>query len=203
MTTVRIASTEDAAALLAIYQPYIQQTAFTFETEVPTEDEFKKRIEKYLEKYPWLVAEINGRIAGYVYGSVHREREAYQWTCECSVYIHDDFKGRRMGAELYDVLFRILRLQGFRNVYAGITIPNEPSEKLHQKLGFEKFAEYENIGFKFGSWHNVGWWRLVLNPFDPQPSDPVWFKKMSRPVYEDLLHQAAQKIAANLMRYTR
>lgn len=203
MTTVRLARTEDAAHILEIYKPYILQTAYTFETEVPSVDDFSKRIEKYLEKYPWLVAEASGQIAGYVYASVHREREAYQWTCECSVYIHNDFKGRGLGNELYTVLFQILELQGFRNVYAGITIPNEASERLHQKLGFEKFAEYENIGFKSGNWHHVGWWRLQLNTYDLQPEAPVWFNKMSRLDYEDLLHQAAQKITANLKKYSR
>jgi L-amino acid N-acyltransferase YncA len=200
MVTVRIASPDDAAELLDIYSPYILNTAFTFETEVPGTDQFRRRIDKYLQKYPWLVAEVSGRIAGYVYGSVHREREAYQWTCECSVYIQDNFKGRGLGTLLYDALFQILKLQGFRNVYAGITIPNEDSEKLHHKLGFVKFADYENIGCKFDRWHSVGWWRLQLNPYDEAPEPPIPFNKMSRPAYESILHQAAQKITANLQR---
>jgi L-amino acid N-acyltransferase YncA len=203
MVVVRLATAEDAPAVLGMYTPYILQTAFTFETEVPSVEEFRLRIEKYLQKYPWLIAEIDGEVAGYVYGSVHREREAYQWTCECSVYIHDNYKGHGIGSELYEALFEILKLQGFRNVYAGITIPNEASEKLHQKLGFEKFATYENIGCKFGKWHSVGWWRLRLNAYDNAPEPPVPFNKVSRPSLDPILLRAAQKIIANLKRQTR
>jgi L-amino acid N-acyltransferase YncA len=203
MIDVRVARREDASAALDIYTPHILQTAFTFETEVPSVEEFRLRIEKYLQKYPWLIAEIDGQVAGYVYGSVHREREAYQWTCECSVYIHDDFKGYGIGTELYEALFEILKLQGFRNVYAGITIPNEASEKLHRKLGFEKFAEYEKIGCKFGKWHSVGWWRLQLNTYDNSPEPPVPFNKVSRPSLDPILQRAAQKIIANFKRHTR
>lgn len=200
MVLVRLAAVEDAAAVLDIYAPYISQTAFTFETEVPSVEEFRMRMEKYLQKYPWLIAEIDGKVAGYVYGSVHREREAYQWTCECSVYIHDDFKGYGIGSALYEALFQILKLQGFRNVYAAITIPNEASDNLHQKLGFEKFAEYQNIGCKFGKWHSVGWWRLQVNAYENAPEPPVPFKKMSRPALDSILHQAAQKISTNFKR---
>jgi phosphinothricin acetyltransferase len=203
MILVRLATAEDAPAVLNIYTPYILQTAFTFETEVPSVEEVRSRMEKYLQKYPWLITEIDGEVAGYVYGSIHREREAYQWTCECSVYIHDNFKGYGIGNELYEALFEILKLQGFRNVYAGITIPNEASEKLHQKLGFEKFAVYENIGCKFGKWHSVGWWRLQLNAYDNAPGAPVLFNKMSRPALDPILQRAAQKIIANLKRRTR
>ena len=198
MVIVRVAKKEDAKAILEIYKPYILQTAFSFETEVPSVDEFSARIEKYLQKYPWLVAEIKGQITGYVYGSIHREREAYQWTCECSVYIHDDFKGKGIGSELYAALFSIMKTQGYRNVYAGITMPNEASEKMHQRSGFEKFAEYKNVGCKFGRWHNVGWWRLQINEHHVNPEPPLPFNKMGRPVYEGLLHEAALKIAANI-----
>jgi phosphinothricin acetyltransferase len=200
---VRVAGTGDAAAVLEIYTPYILHTAFTFETAVPSPAEFRMRMEKYLQKYPWLIAEDEGRIAGYVYGSVHREREAYQWTCECSVYIADEFKGKGLGKHLYEALFDILKLQGLRNVYAGITIPNEASERLHRKLGFEKFAEYKNIGCKFGAWHSVGWWRLQLNDYDKAPGPPVPFNKMSRFALDPILHKAAQKIIADLKRHIR
>src|SRR4051812_26071636 len=112
MTRVRIATSDDAQAVLEIYRPYILTTAFTFEIEVPSIDEFAKRIDTYLQKYPWLICEIDNKIAGYAYASTHREREAYQWTCESSVYVHDNFKGRGIGKELYATLFAILQMQG-------------------------------------------------------------------------------------------
>jgi L-amino acid N-acyltransferase YncA len=180
MTEVRIANSNDARELLEIYKPFILTTAFTFETEVPYLSEFSSRIIKYLEKYPWIVCVVNGQIAGYAYASGHRDRDAYQWTCECSVYIHDNFKGKGIGRHLYTTLFEILKYQGFRNVYAGITIPNEASEKMHAKCGFELFAVYENIGYKLGAWHKVGWWKLQLNGYDLLPPPPKRFSEIDQ-----------------------
>jgi L-amino acid N-acyltransferase YncA len=194
MTRVRIATTDDAEAVLEIYRPYILTTAFTFETEVPSIDEFAKRIDTYLQKYPWLICEIDNKIAGYAYASTHREREAYQWTCESSVYVHENFKGRGIGKELYATLFAILQMQGIRNVYAGITIPNKASEHLHAKSGFELFATYENIGYKLGSWHKVGWWKLQLNGFDLKPPPPQKFSTVDRRILSDFFEQAAARI---------
>ena len=187
MTEVRIARAADAASMLEIYKPYILASAYTFESEVPSVKEFELRIEKYLEKYPWILSYINGEIAGYAYASGHRERDAYQWTCECSVYINDKFKGQGLGSELYRILFDILRVQGFRNVYAGITIPNEASEKLHAKSGFTQFAVYENVGYKLGAWHKVGWWKLQLNGYDLSPPPPKRFSEMDHMLIEKFL----------------
>src|SRR5215212_7163344 len=148
MVEVRPAGALDAPGLLQLYAPYILHAASTFETVVPSEEEFGKRIEKNLLRYPWIVCLINSSVAAYVYASSHREREAYQWSCECSVYVGDPFKGNGIGRELYTLLFQLLKIQGLKNVYAGITKPNEASEKLHRKCGFEAFAEYENVGYK-------------------------------------------------------
>jgi len=194
MVNVRIATPFDANKLLEIYAPYILTTAFTFETEVPTVQEFEARLRSYLHKYPWIVCEINGAIAGYVYASVHRQREAYQWTCECSVYLHENFKGKGIGKELYDVLFRILKMQGLVNVYAGITLPNYASVRLHEKCSFVQFAIYDNIGYKLNSWHKVGWWKLQLNELVPKPSPPVKFSEMHFQLFASLLEQTANHI---------
>src|SRR5215216_6214047 len=129
-TVVRIAAKKDASGMLEIYGPYVLTTAFSFETFVPSSEQFGKRIDTCLLKYPWIVCEIDGIIAGYVYASSHREREAYQWSAECSVYVHDRFKEKGIGLELYRLLFRILKLQGIRTVYAGITLPNAASVAL-------------------------------------------------------------------------
>ena len=187
MTEIRIAKSENAAGMLEIYKPYILSSAYTFESAVPNIKEFEARIEKYLEKYPCLISFTDGDIAGYAYASSHRERDAYQWTCECSVYVHDRFKGQGVGTQLYKILFEILKFQGFRNVYAGITIPNEASEKMHAKCGFELFAVYENIGYKLGSWHNVGWWKVQLNGYDLLPPPPKRFSEIDPVLLEKFL----------------
>jgi L-amino acid N-acyltransferase YncA len=199
MATVRFAIKDDAEQILAIYSPCILATAISFETVVPSEDEMQSRIETCLQKYPWIICEIDGRIAAYVYASKHRDREAYQWSCECSVYVHDDFKGKEIGKALYHLLFNILMAQGFRNVYAGITLPNEASRKLHEKCGFQKFAEYENIGYKFGKWHTVGWWKLQINNYDLNPPPPIKISELNSVMLSELFQKASEAIQFSLI----
>jgi len=175
MTTFRVATTADAAGILAIYAPYIQNTSFTFETEVPTLEKFQERIKTYLDKWPWLVCEVNGIIAGYAYASGYRERVAYQWSVECSVYLHDDFQQTGIAKKLYTALFALLQLQGFHNVYAVINLPNDKSVRFHEKFGFHWFANYEQVGYKLGQWKTVGWWRLTVNEFITNPPAPLKF----------------------------
>lgn len=175
MINLRLAQPADAKAILSIYAPYIENTSFTFETEVPSEQAFADRINTYLENYPWILCEINGQIAGYAYAARHRERVAYQWSVESSVYVHDDFQRTGVARALYQSLFELLAYQGFRNVYAVINLPNEKSVTFHEKLGFTYFATYEQVGYKLGKWKNVGWWRLKLNEFGDEPATPVKF----------------------------
>jgi phosphinothricin acetyltransferase len=127
MTRIRLATINDAKEIRDIYAPNILNASISFETELPSFEEMQSRIQTILQKYPWIVCEVDEKIAGYVYASKHRDREAYQWSCECSIYMNNDFKGKGIGKELYQLLFQILKLQGFRNVYAGITLPNEGS----------------------------------------------------------------------------
>jgi L-amino acid N-acyltransferase YncA len=187
---IRLASEDDAAGILSIYAPYITNTSFTFETEVPVENEFKERIRKYLLKYPWLVCETEGQIAGYAYASQYRERKAYQWSAECSVYIHDDFQRQGVAQALYSALFAILKKQGFMNVYAVINLPNDKSVALHERMGFTYFATYEKVGYKLGQWKNVGWWRLQLNEFTNEPPAPVYFAAMNTIFLKDIFDKA-------------
>ncbi|MBL7748501.1 MAG: N-acetyltransferase [Chitinophagaceae bacterium] len=191
MTTLRLATPADAAGILAIYAPYIEHTSFTFETEVPAVEAFADRIRQYLLHYPWLVLEVDGLIAGYAYASRYRERVAYQWSVECSVYIHDDFHRRGIASVLYTSLFNILSRQGFRNVYAVINLPNDNSVALHERLGFTYFATYEQVGYKLGRWKNVGWWRLILNEFGEEPKAPVAFAEMDLSFLPALLEEKA------------
>ena len=180
MKKIRLANEADAAAILDIYKPYITDTSFTFEIDVPSLDAFKERIHAYLQKWPWLVCEIDGKIAGYAYGASYRERIAYQWCTESSIYIHDDFMRRGVGRALYTALFDILKKQGFRNVYAVINLPNDRSVALHESMGFTYFATYEKVGYKLGKWKNVGWWQLIINDYDMEPLPPVYFAQLNK-----------------------
>lgn len=172
---IRLAKPTDAAGILAIYAPYIQATSITFEIEVPSIEEFEKRISHYLVNWPWLVDETDGEITGYAYASGYRERTAYQWSVECSVYVHDNHLRSGIARKLYTTLFAILKTQGFTTVYAVINLPNDRSVAFHESMGFRYFATYEKVGFKLGQWKNVGWWQLQLNEFSRDPKAPIKF----------------------------
>jgi phosphinothricin acetyltransferase len=190
MKLIRIAKGSDADPVLKIYSPYIQNTSFTFETEVPTPDAFRERIDAYLQNFPWLVCEIDGAVAGYAYGGKHRERTAYQWCVESSVYVHDDFQKRNVATALYTALIGILKLQGFRNLYAVINLPNERSVAFHEKMGFTYFASYKNVGYKLGKWKTVGWWELPLNEYIMEPPAPIKFPELNPMIVETILRSS-------------
>ena len=180
MNIIRITTPEDAAGILDIYAPYISNTSFTFETDIPSIEEFTARIKSYLINWPWLVTETDGKITGYAYASRHRERTAYQWSVESSVYIHDDFQQAGSGRALYKTLIKILKQQGFNNVYAVINLPNDKSVAFHERLGFQYFATYEKVGYKLGKWKNVGWWRLSINEYGDEPAAPIKFSELNK-----------------------
>jgi L-amino acid N-acyltransferase YncA len=180
MTKIRIANSADAEGIFAIYAPYIANTSFTFETEVPFITDFQKRISDYLVSWPWLVCEIDGVVAGYAYGTKYRERVAYQWCVESSIYVHDDFQKHGVGKALYKALVEIFKLQGYRNVYAVINLPNDKSVQFHESCGFTYFATYEKVGYKLGKWKNVGWWQLIINEYTMEPGAPVKFSLLDK-----------------------
>jgi L-amino acid N-acyltransferase YncA len=197
MTVIRVATAADASSILDIYAPYIENTSYTFETETPTIDSFRERVITYLQSWPWLVCEIDGIIAGYAYGAKHRERIAYQWSVECSVYIHNDFQRAGIASALYTALIDILKLQGFRNLYAVINLPNDKSVAFHEKLRFEYFATYKNVGYKLGKWKNVGWWQLQLNEYTNEPSPPIKFSEIDKQSIEAVLQSASDLVKKN------
>ncbi len=194
MSTIRIAKPNDAKGILEIYAPYISNTSFTFETETPSVEEFAERIKTYLINWPWLVCEINGKIAGYTYATKYRERVAYQWCVESSVYIHDDFQQAGIARALYTALFDILKRQGFNTVYAVINLPNEKSISLHERFGFHHFATYEKVGYKLGKWKNVGWWQLSINDYGNEPAAPIKFSEMDKNFLQTLFANAAMRL---------
>lgn len=163
----------DAAACAAIYAPFVTATATSFETVAPAADEFAARIERISRTHPYLVAEDGGRVVGFAYGSPHRERAAYRWAADVSVYIERASHRRGVGSALYGALFDLLRAQGLLIACAGITLPNDASVALHESFGFVPIGVYRHIGYKAGGWHDVGWWQLELErPAGDPPPEP-------------------------------
>lgn len=185
MVRIRMACEADAGTIAAIYSPFVEQTAVSFETIPPGRDEMRRRIVETTAVYPWLVCEVDGTIAGYAYATQHRVRAAYRWSVDTSAYIEAAHHRRGIGRGLYASLFAILRAQGFFNAYAGITLPNDASVGLHEAVGFRKVGTYERVGYKLGTWHDVGWWQLVLRAHSENPDEPLALSTvMARPDWE-------------------
>lgn len=163
LNIIRTALPDDAAAVAAIYDPIVRDTTISFETEVPGEAEMRSRIQKTLATLPWLVAEdATGAVSGYAYASKHRERVAYQWAVDVTVYVREDQRGRGIGRALYGRLLPLLAELGYCEAFAGIALPNAGSVGLHEAVGFEAIGVYRRVGFKLGTWRDVGWWQKSL-----------------------------------------
>ncbi len=160
---IRDATPADAAALLAIYAPFVTDTAVTFETAVPAVDEFAARIAKSLAGWAWLVAvDADGRCQGYAYGGAHRERAAYRYCAEVSAYIAPGQRGRGLGRQLYTALFERLAARGYCTALAGVAQPNDASMALHRALGFSLVGTFQRAGWKFSAWHDISWLQRPL-----------------------------------------
>jgi len=170
---IRLATPADAPPVLAIYAPIVTDTAISFEWEAPSVAEMASRIQTVMRDRPWLVYERAGELLGYAYASTFRERFAYRWSTEVTVYIHADARGRGLGRTLYSALFDVLRLQGYCAAVAGATVPNAATERLHESMGFQEIGRFPAAGFKFGQWHDVVFWRLGLKPLPDQPHELI------------------------------
>jgi len=170
----------DAASCAAIYAPAVRDTVSSFEDVAPDADEMAARITATSATRPWLVAEQDGTIAGYAYASRHRERAAYRWASDVSVYVSADHRRLGVARSLYAELLDRLAGQGFRTVCAGIALPNPPSVALHESFGFALLGVYRDIGFKLGRWWDVGWWQLSLGPGEPDDGAPAEPRPPSR-----------------------
>lgn len=170
---IRLARGDDADEIARIYRPFVESTIISFETVPPDTSQMAGRLAATLGRYPWLVCEWDGRIAGYAYATKHRERKAYQWSVDTSAYVHPEYWRRGIGSGLYRSLFEILPAQGFMNAYAAIALPNPGSVGLHESMGFRPVGVYRSVGYKLGAWHDVGWWELGLRNHEPSPSEPV------------------------------
>lgn len=175
--SVRAAKPDDAEAIAAIYARIVASTTISFELEPPSVDEMRGRIENTLKTLPWLVSlDGSDQVNGYAYASKHRERAAYQWSVDVTVYVRDDSRGQGVGRALYEVLFSRLAEQGFFQAFAGIALPNSGSIALHEAMGFKSIGVYRNVGFKLGQWRDVSWWQKELRAV----SDPFPLKRPSR-----------------------
>lgn len=161
----------DGAACAAIYAPFVEGSATSFEEAAPDATAFAARIERLRSTHAYLVAEDQHGVAGFAYGSPHRDRPAYRWACEVSIYLHERTRGRGIGRALYEDLFARLAERGFRVVLAGITLPNPASVALHEACGFEPVGIYLGIGWKAGNWQDVGWWQKRLGAASGPPTE--------------------------------
>ena len=166
---IRSATTENAARLLEIYAYYVENTAISFECEVPSLEEFKNRIAATLEKYPYLVLEEDGMIRGYAYAGIFKGRAAYDHCCEVTIYLDRDSKRHGFARALYEELEKALRKIGIINLYACIADPvsedeylTKNSEQFHQHMGYAKVGEFHKCGYKFGRWYNMIWMEKMI-----------------------------------------
>lgn len=184
--TIRTATVADAAQILSIYAPYIEQTAITFEYEVPSLEEFTNRITHTLERYPYLVAVRGEQIAGYAYVSPFHARPAYDWAVETSIYVDMHCKRMGIGHKLYEALEEVLKKQGILNLEACIAYPETPDEYLtkdsvlfHEKKGYRMVGEFYQCGFKFNRWYNMVWMEKFIGEHKENQPPVIPFPQLS------------------------
>jgi phosphinothricin acetyltransferase len=158
---VRPAGPGDAGACAAIYAPFVRESWISFELDAPDEMEMARRLAAYSASHAWLVAEIDGAIAGYAYGSPHRERAAYASSCDVAVYVDPSHARQGLGRALYGALLPLLARK-YHAAFAGIALPNDASIGLHSAMGFSPVGIYREVGWKMGGWRDVGWWQRLL-----------------------------------------
>lgn len=178
--SIRLAQTEDISQMLAIYAPYVENTAYSFEYTVPTLDEFTTRFKNYTAQFPWLVWEEDGQILGYAYGSAPFERAAFGWCVEASIYLCPQAHHRGIGRKLYQALEEILKLQGYRKLYALVTSENTASVLFHEALGYRQTALFPDCGYKFDRLHGLIWLEKDLNSVENTKAAPIAFPALGK-----------------------
>jgi L-amino acid N-acyltransferase YncA len=177
MAGVRAATEQDGPAIAAIYAPYVQDTAITFEEVPPTAAQMSERVRATMSTYPFLVFQEADAVVAYAYASRHAERAAYRWSVDVAIYAAPRVHRRGIGRALYTRLLENLERQGFHSAYAGITRPNDKSVGLHEAMGFEPVGTYDEVGFKLGRWWDVGWWRRPLCSGSPR-GEPILYAEL-------------------------
>jgi phosphinothricin acetyltransferase len=173
---IRLAAADDAAAIAAIYRPYVEESRISFEEEAPDAAEIARRMSNPI--HPWLIAEEGEQVLGFATTSPMRNRNAYRWSVETGLYVQASEQGRGIGRQLLSTHLELLERQGFVTIVAGIALPNEASVALHQKLGFELSGVERGVGFKLGQWVDVGRWQRDLAPRTAAPPEPLPFKEL-------------------------
>lgn len=181
---------DDAIQLLTIYAPYVVDSAISFEYEVPSEEDFKQRIRSIAAEYPYFVCEMNGQIIGYAYAHRHMERAAYQWNAEISIYIRQGFTGKGLGKNMCQTLIELLRLQGIRNVFSCVTIPNERSAHLHQSMEFSTEGIFQQAGYKCGKWQTIAWFRKNIAPYTNEPAPFLPISRIAPQLIDEILEKS-------------
>ena len=173
--TIRAAKEADIEAILAIYAPYVRETAITFEYTVPTLEQFSERMRKTLMKYPYLVAVQETEILGYAYASEFKKRAAYDWAVETTIYVKQDSRKSGVGKKLYRVLEEVLKRQNIGNLYACIAYPNPGSIGFHEHLGYQTIGHFSKCGYKFETWYDMIWMEKMIGEHDqhPEPFKPI------------------------------
>ena len=193
MLTLRVATPEDGAILSDIYAHYVNTSAISYEYIAPDAAEFSARISHKLEKYPYIVAELDGVPVGYAYASEFRERAAYAWCVELSVYVSRDVTGHGVGTALYSALLQLLRLQNVVTAYSAITPPNDASVALHEKMGFDFAGKFHASGYKMGKWWDLLWYEKVLNPLTEDPPAVIPFPRLNPDTVASVLKNAQRR----------
>jgi phosphinothricin acetyltransferase len=172
---IRVAEPADAARICAIYAPHVAGPAVSFESEPPSPVDMEKRVRTTLETHPWLVAVRGDEILGYAHARPYRERTAWGWCCETSIYVAPGFQGNGIATRLYDRLFDILAMQGYAHAFAVIMLPNAASVRMHERYGFSHRAFLPATAHKRGRWYDVGWWQLTFGELRENSSEPLPF----------------------------
>ncbi len=183
---IRIASVDDAEEILKIYSPYIEKTAVTFEYEIPDISEFRERIKNTLKRYPYLIAEADGRMAGYAYTGAFHPRAAYGWAAEVSVYLDENKRGMGIGRKLYNALEHISEMQNILNLNACIARPISPDEhlttasiKFHEKMSYKMVGKFHKCGYKFNTWYDMVWMEKLIGGHCENPDPVIPFPQLS------------------------
>lgn len=171
--SIRMATAADIGQILAIYAPYVQNTAISFEYTAPTMEEFSARFSAITAQFPWLVWEEEGQVLGYAYGSAPFERAAFRWCAEASIYLHPSVQGKGVGKALYAALEEILKLQGYCKVYVLVTTANAASLAFHKAVGYRFTAQMPACGYKLGAWHGLVWLEKPLKLVESPASMPI------------------------------
>ena len=186
----------DAEEILSVYAPYIEKTAITFETEIPSQESFERRVADIAAHFPYLLLEVDGELIGYAYAHRQAERAAFAWNAELSIYLKESFAGKGLGRVLYGLLEELLAMQGYVNFYGVITGSNAVSIALHEKMGYRIIGRHEHTGYKFGQWHDTVW--LHKRVHDGEPGEIVSIHALDSGAVQEKMENTRKKIEKRL-----